>query len=176
VSRPATRACLIAVATAAALAAAVPQATAGDGIAAARAGTARFHDLAAATDAGFGLFTDRNGVACIDDPAGGMGVHYANGTRVADPTVVAGAPEVLVYEPQADGRMRLVAVEYVVLKAAWEQAGNVAPPSLFGETFELAEPGNRYMDDAFYELHAWVWKHNARGMHEDWNDAVSCDA
>ena len=97
-------------------------ASAGDGgLSSARAGTAAFHRLAAATAAGYGgPLVDVNGISCIDDPAGGMGVHYVRGDLVGDGEVSAATPEALVYEPQANGRMRLVAVEYVVLKSAWE--------------------------------------------------------
>ena len=33
---------------------------------------------------------------------------------------------------------------------------------------------NRYGLPPFYELHAWIWKHNPRGMFDDWNPLVSC--
>ena len=36
--------------------------------------------------------------------------------------------------------------------------------------------GNRYNLPDFYELHAWIWKHNPSGMFEDWNPTVSCAA
>ena len=149
-----------------------PASAAPNGLDAVRTATAGYHDLSAAT--GFGLLTDLAGIACIDNPAGGMGIHYVNGGRVGDPTESADAPELLVYEPEPNGRMRLVAVEYVVTKAAWEGAGNSAPPSLFGQEFELVPAGNRYGLPDFYELHAWIWKHNPAGMFEDWNPNVDC--
>ncbi len=68
-----------------------------------------------------------------------------------------------------------MAVEYVVLQDAWD-AAHSSPPSLFGEEFTLVPAGNRYDLPAFYELHAWLWKHNPRGMFDDWNPRVSCDA
>ena len=34
--------------------------------------------------------------------------------------------------------------------------------------------GNRYGLPPFYELHAWAWKHNPRGLFDDWNPRVSC--
>jgi len=143
----------------------------------ARAGTARFHRLDAARDAGYGLLRDAAGIACIDNPGvGGMGVHYVNGSLVGDPSVNAAAPEALVYEPQPNGRLRLVAAEYVVIQSAWEAAGHSGPPSLFGRSFELTPSPNRYGLPAFYELHAWIWKNNPRGMFDDWNPLVSCAA
>lgn len=144
------------------------------GLSAARSATARYHDVAVALAAGHGVFPDAAGITCIDNPGvGAMGVHYANGARFADPTIVATAPEVLVYEPAADGRLRLVALEYVVLADAWD-ALHDSPPELFGREFALTPAGNRYGLPAFYELHAWLWKHNPRGMFDDWNSRVSC--
>jgi hypothetical protein len=143
----------------------------------ARAGTARYHRLDAARAAGYDLLTDAAGIACIDNPGvGGMGIHYANGNLVGNPSVNAATPEALVYEPQPSGRLRLVAAEYVVLQSAWEAAGNSGVPTLFGRSFELIPSPNRYGLPAFYELHAWIWKHNPRGMFDDWNPLVSCAA
>jgi hypothetical protein len=142
----------------------------------ARAGTAPFHNINAAMDAGYGLFTDAAGIACIDDPAGGMGIHYANGSLVIDGQVDAATPEALVYEPMENGRLRLVAVEYVVFQADWAQTHpGQGAPELFGEEFEPVGSGNRYGLPPFYELHAWLWKHNPNGTFgQDWNPRVSC--
>jgi hypothetical protein len=141
----------------------------------ARAGTARYHNLNTAMSDGYGLFTDAAGIACIDDPAGGMGIHYVKGSLVGDGAVDASTPEALVYEPQPDGRLRLVAVEYVVFQDAWDEQHPSSPPSLFGEEFEAVGAVNRYGLPPFYELHAWLWKHNPEGTFgEDWNPRVSC--
>ena len=43
-----------------------------DAFAAARAATAKYHDITRAT--GFDELRDAAGIACIDNPAGGMGV------------------------------------------------------------------------------------------------------
>src|SRR5690349_13275778 len=77
----------------------------------ARAATAPFHQLSTAQAAGYGLFTDAKGIACIDKPGvGTMGIHYVKGSLVGDGDVNAATPEALVYEPQRNGQMRLVAV------------------------------------------------------------------
>ena len=81
-------------------------------------------------------------------------------------------PEAMVYEHR-NGRPFLVAVEYVVLQAAWDSSHS-APPSLFGQQFELTPDGNRYGIPAFYSLHAWVWKHNPAGTLAMWNPSVRC--
>jgi len=152
-------------------------AAAANGLATAREGTAPYHSISTATGDGYGLLTDAAGIACIDNPGvGAMGIHYVKPGLVGDPAENAATPEALVYEPQPDGQLRLVAVEYVVFQSLWEGAGNADPPSLFGQTFELIPAGNRYGLPAFYELHAWLWRHNASGMFEDWNPEVSCAA
>jgi len=94
---------------------------------------------------------------------------------VGDAAVNAATPEALVYEPQRNGRLRLVAAEYVVFQSAWDEAHS-SPPVLFGREFELVEAPNRYGLPSFYELHAWIWKHNPAGMFDDWNPRVSCAA
>ena len=144
-----------------------------DGFAAARAATAKYHDITKAT--GFDELRDAAGIACIDNPAGGMGVHFVNGSRlnsVLDPAL----PEALVYEPQADGSMKLGALEYVILDSDWKGPG---APQLFGQSFEY-QPGpgeanpNRFGLPAFWELHLWAWNQNPRGMFDDWNPKVTC--
>ncbi len=134
-----------------------------------------YRDVDTAVAAGYGLFTDVNGIACIDNPGvGAMGIHYVNGALVADPTENAATPEAVVYEPEADGRLRMVALEYVVLKSAWEAAGNTAPPSLFGQQFMLIPAPNRFGLPDAYTLHVWLGKYNPSGMFSMWNPAVSC--
>ncbi len=161
----------------------LPMATAtadNGGLSGARAATAPFHELAAAQAAGYTVeVIDLNHLACIDDivgHTGAMGIHFLN-PQLLDGNVDAAAPELVIYEPTANGRMRLVAVEYLVLKSAWEAAHGgptAAPPSLFGQQFEFVRAGNRYGLPDFYELHSWIWKNNPLGMHNDWNPTVSC--
>lgn len=81
-------------------------------------------------------------------------------------------PETLVYAPE-NGKLRLAAVEYLVLKPAWD-AKHASPPSLFGHRFNVTPAGNRFGLPAFYSLHAWIWKHNPAGTFAMWNPAVSC--
>ena len=164
------RALLAALSAAAALVAAAPAQAATSDLAAARAATAGFHE----SHPGYSLLTDAAGIACIDKPGeGGMGVHYVNGALVADGKVSASAPELVVYEPLANGGQRLVAAEYVVFQSDWDATHDEAP-ELFGREFELVQAGNRYGLPAFYELHAWLWQHNPAGMFEDFNPRVTC--
>jgi hypothetical protein len=135
-----------------------------------RQATDAFHNLDLAMAAGYESFylcTDETGV-------GGMGQHYVKGALVEDPILDRLRPEVLVFEPRKDGGFKLVAVEYVVLKEAWHQANGPNAPRLFGKRLKLVPAGNRYGLPDFYELHAWIWKANPRGVFDDWNPKVSC--
>jgi hypothetical protein len=164
----------VALATLALLTAAVPASADGNTLTNARDATAAFTNQAAAQAAGYDLLTDADGLACIDMPGqGAMGVHYVKGALVQAGTIDAARPQAVVYEVQPDGHLGLVALEYVVLQAAWDGA-HPAPPELFGEKFTLTPAGNRYGLPAFYALHAWIWKHNPSGMFSSWNPLVGC--
>jgi len=126
-------------------------------------------DVQAAEDAGYGLVH-----GCISGPNGGaMGVHYANADLVGDGKIDLAQPEAVVYE-QSYGRLRPVAVEYIVLAEAWD-AANDGPPVLMGQVFNFNSAPNRYRLPAFYELHVWAWKFNPTGVFADWNPLVSCE-
>lgn len=143
-------------------------------VAAARKATSKYQRLDVAISGRYDLLVDANKIACIDLPgAGGMGIHFVNGDLVGDPAVIAGRPEALVYAPEKNGRLKLAALEYVVIKSAWD-ATHSGPPSLFGHTFNLTLSPNRFGLPAFYSLHAWIWKSNSAGMFAPWNPKVSC--
>ena len=142
----------------------------------ARGATARFHDIDTAQAAGYGgPLEDLAGISCIANPGVGvMGIHYVNGTLVADASLDAATPEVLVYQQLPNGKLRLVAAEYIVFQGAWLIAGHTAAPTLFGQTLTLIPAGNRYGLPPFYEIHAWIWMNNPSGMFKDWNPSGSC--
>ena len=129
-------------------------------LAAARAASARYHRVAAAEADGY--FAASPCVAHPDASVGAMGVHYVNPGLIGDPALDPDRPEVLVYEPQRNGELRLVAVEYMKPKAM--PGGR---PTLFGH---LVENG----PNDTYALHAWVWQHNPSGMFAAFNPAASC--
>ena len=51
------------------------------------------------------------------------------------------------------------------------QGGNRLLPQLFGERFHL---NTTLLDEPFYLLHVWQWKHNPTGRFVDWNPRVVC--
>jgi hypothetical protein len=132
-------------------------------LAALRQLTAPFHNIDKAIAAGWSAqITD-----CLELPGvGGMGYHYAN-TALIDGEVNVLEPELLVYEPQKNGGLRLVAVEYIVPFSI--RPATAEPPTLFGVPFDAVP------DAQLWGLHAWVWRENPSGIFFAWNPKVSCD-
>ena len=95
-----------------------------------------------------------------------MGIHYVNGKLLGAGAVELSRPQAVMYEPLPDGRMTLVAVEYITTKG---------PASLEGQLFNFTGAPNRYGLDPFYELHVWAWKQNPRGAFADMNPNVTCE-
>jgi hypothetical protein len=130
-------------------------------LAALRRVTASFHDFQSAAAAGWSAQI----TGCMTSPDGGMGFHYGN-VALIDGSVRVEEPELLLYEPEQNGRLRLVAVEYIIPYTAHSRSA--APPVLFGQEFK--------QNDTFqlWGLHAWVWKENPSGMFANWNPKVTC--
>jgi hypothetical protein len=128
--------------------------------------TARFDSIEQAKKAGYVPF-----YVCAEQPGvGTMGQHYVNFDLVGDPTVDPLKPEALVYEPQANGTLKLVALE-------WVQVGLQQPtaPTVLGHDMLYRTAPNRYgIEPGFYERHYWLYKSNPLGAFEDWNPNVSC--
>ena len=131
-------------------------------VAAVRAATARYHRVEAAEAAGYVAMPP-----CVEIPGAAMGIHYLNFGLLTDGVLDPAQPEVLVYEPQADGSLKLVAAEYMIPVAMWQAQHGDTRPQLFGQTFEDGVMGT-------YALHAWVWRNNPWGMFAAFNPTVSC--
>ena len=78
------------------------------------------------------------------------------------------------YELVADGTLEPRRRRVRRVQGGLGRRANAAPPELFGMPFNVVEEPNRYGIPTFYELHAWAWKDNPTGAHEDWNPTVVC--
>ena len=89
-------------------------------------------------------------------------------------------PAVLIYEPQADGSLQLVAVENLVFLKSWEAAGHAEPPTFQGHAFNrMVDDPATEVDEAHhfephYDLHVWLYKENPAGMFAQFNPAGTC--
>jgi len=128
-----------------------------------RAANDRFKDVGVAVMEGY------TPIPCADGADGGsMGIHYVNAKYLSDDAIVLKHPEAILYEPTPDGKLNLVAVEYITFK------GPAA--ALDGHLFNFNDAPNRYGLNPFYGLHVWAWKANPAGTFADMNMNVSCDA
>jgi hypothetical protein len=82
----------------------------------ARLATAKYQNVSQAVRDGD--LTDATGRVSSPDH-GAMGVHYVKGSLIGG-AVDAYHPQALVYEPVGNGRLRLVAVEYITIAQAWD--------------------------------------------------------
>ena len=89
-------------------------------------------------------------------------------------------PAILIYEPQADGSLELVAVENLVFIDAWNAAGNSERPSFQGRPYDLMadDPATTvdeaHMFEPHYDLHVWLYRENPRGMFAQFNPNATC--
>jgi len=123
---------------------------------------------------------------------GAMGVHYfrpdlAGVTAPPSPRVDGNGthadfrnPTVLIYEPQENGSLELVAVENLVFIRGWTEAGKVDPPTFHGVAYDkMADDPATPVDEAHmfqphYDRHVWIYRDNPNGVFAPYNPAVSC--
>lgn len=126
---------------------------------------------------------------------GGMGLHYVRrdllGLPPKPPPKDSGRvqgtgthtdfrqPAMLVYEPQPDGSLELVAVENLVFASAWHEKTK-QPPKFHGQAWPLLkdDPATG-IDEAHgwephYEQHLWVFRNNPNGAYSPFNPGVTC--
>ena len=111
-------------------------------------------------------------VGCVEYSDGAMGVHFLNPALIG-PQPDPMKPPILVYEPDDDGRLQLVAVEWFVPLAT----GVEGRPELFGQPFEGPMEGHEPIlpkDLHHYDLHAWIFKANPAGLFYHTNSEVRC--
>jgi hypothetical protein len=123
---------------------------------------------------------------------GAMGVHYFRpdllGITAPPSPRVNGVgthtdfrrPSILIYEPQADGSMALVAVENLVFAEAWRASGQSAPPTFHGVVYDtMRDDPNTTIDEAHmfephFDRHVWLYRDNPNGVFAQFNPAVTC--
>jgi hypothetical protein len=124
--------------------------------------TSRFHSTRQAKMAGYAETPD-----CVAVPGlGGMGYHWVNASLV-DPVFDALRPEVMLYEADRNGNLKLVAVEYIVI-----DVGQPAP-TFAGQPFDV---GGTPVPVPHWSLHVWLHKSNPNGLFTPFNPQVSCPA
>ena len=131
--------------------------------------TNRFHDVKVAEAEGYALT-----FGCVSgDDQGAMGLHYINFELVASDIIDARHPQAIIYEPTADGGVKLIGADYLVLADTWDKTHST-PPDLLGQWFHYFGTPNRFGLPAFYTLHVWAWKDNPNGAFVNWHPNVSC--
>ena len=133
-----------------------PHTTTVDGLLkAVRGATARYNSTAQALEAGYQPDTH-----CVP----GMGYHWLNASLV-DPVFDPLNPEVVIYAHDANGRLRVVAVEYVVIDAGQPQ------PDFAGRAFDV---GGTPVPLPHWSQHVWLYEANADGVLTNFNPAIAC--
>jgi len=137
-----------------------------------RDATERFQNVEVAEADGYELL-----FGCVSgDSVGAMGLHYVNMDLVNKGEVKLNRPQIVIYEPTSDGRVRLTGADYLILAEGWDKNHPGDPPQLMGQLFHLFDAPNRFGLPAFYTLHVWAWKDNPNGAFVNWHPNVSCES
>jgi hypothetical protein len=161
-----------------------------------RTATERFQDVEVALAEGYirDPFDLCDTADMMGKPAelGAMGIHYFRPdllgvTEDPNPRVTGSGthtdfrqPSILIYEPQKDGSLELVAVENLVFISAWEATGATAPPTFHGVAWDkmaddpATEIDEAHMFEPHYDRHVWIYRDNPTGVFTPFNPAVSC--
>jgi hypothetical protein len=141
-------------------------------IKAVREATARYQNVRSAEYDGYHLE-----FGCVSgSDSGAMGLHYVNDTLVGGGIVDVTRPQIVLYEAQPNGSLKLTGADYLVLAAPWDTKHPGTPPQLMGQFFHYFEAPNRFGLPAFYTLHVWAWKDNPNGAFVNWHPDVSCQS
>ncbi len=161
-----------------------------------RAATERFRDVNVALAEGYirdpGDVCDTAEMMGKAASLGAMGIHFFRPdllgiTAPPNPRVDGNGthtdfrnPAILIYEPQADGTLELVAVENLVFRKAWHAAGNRDLPSFQGVAYDtMADDPDTAVDEAHmfephYDRHVWIYRENPTGVFAPFNPSVTC--
>jgi hypothetical protein len=141
-----------------------------------RKATVGFKDVAQAEKAKYSLV-----FGCVSgSDAGAMGMHFLN-SALLDQVNQTGVfypsqPQILLYEPNPDGSLRLTGADFVVFADDWNRNHPEGPPQLMGQLFHYFESPNRFGLPAFFTLHVWAWKENPNGAFVNWHPDVTCQS
>jgi hypothetical protein len=161
-----------------------------------RAATEKFQDVNVALAEGY--VRDPHNICLTADmmgrptAAGAMGIHFFRpdllGIDATTPRVDGTGmhtdftrPSVLIYAPQPDGKLKLVAIENLVFEKALRGRGENVP-SFAGHRYNyMADDPATPVDEAHgfaphYDLHIWLYEKNPAGDFASFNRAVKCPA
>jgi len=123
---------------------------------------------------------------------GAMGIHYIHPALLqitgTEPRVNGNSthtdwtrPAVLIYEPQADNSLELVAVENLVFEEAWKASGNTEELVLNERKWDhMADDPATPGDEAHgfmphFDQHVWLFRENPAGTLMPFNPNVTCE-
>ena len=125
-----------------------------------RRATERFHSTTQAIIAGH-----EPSDHCVSVPGlGGMGYHWANPSLV-DPVFDPLKPEAVLYATGPGGKMRLIALEYIVVNVG-------QPRPMFGD--QPFDVGGAPLPIPHWTLHVWLYENNPSGLFAPFNPNISC--
>ena len=161
-----------------------------------RAATERFRDVKVALAEGYVRdpmnLCDTAEMMGRPQALGAMGIHYVRADLLGikgppNPRVDGDSthvdflrPSILIYEPQKDGSLQLVAVENLVFQDSWHEAGHSGPPSYRGVKYDTMQDDPRtrideaHLFEPHYDRHVWLYRDNPNGMFAQFNPNVSC--
>lgn len=162
-----------------------------------RVATLKYNDIKVALAEGFVPAPPGDCITAAKEglpPAwGGMGIHYIHPAMLkikgAEPKVHGDSthtdfmkPAILLYDPQADGSMKLVGVENLVFLHAWQQAGNQAPPTFAGRSYDTMADSSSTPHDEAHNFEPHMDQHiyfakgaNPRDQLNPFHPSVTCE-